>query len=388
MKSYSNKAAIAPTIMMLILLVSCQFNISQERFLRSLDVDNWLEAFKTIDRSINGGWGYANHLDTIGYLSWRQSRILESYLNIYEATTDTSWLVKFVQQADLVLAHRDDRLWGGRAVWSSLKYLKMGWEKPEPLLVNNAMIIYPLAKFAATVLNSEALKSFHNVGLWYLHNVVETVNYFQQWYVLNEDGAYYLIPDAGFVNHPGVNAPHNWNAAMGRVLLALYDATGQADYLEQGRSLAETFKTALEVANNGSYRWHYWFGEGYERYKSSEDVSHGALDVQFAVDCYEHEIVFTAEDIRRFANTLKKDLWNGQEFTSSVWGTGKVNASIADTGILWIYLGNYDDEIVQIIRKYISEKNFRYLPEYKWNWYMLAISKLILLEEKPSYDGS
>lgn len=253
--------------------------------------------------------------------------------------------------------------------------------------MNNAMIIYPLARFAALVLNEEALKPFHNVALWYLSNVIETVDYFQPWYVVNEKGGYYLIQDAGFTDHPGINAPFNWNAAMGKVLLGLYDATSQTAYLEQARALAKMLKAGLEVADNDSYRWHYWFGEGYERFKSSEDVSHGALDVQFAVACHEHGIVFAAEDIDRFANTLKKNVWNGQEFTSSVWGTGNVNPSIADTGILWISLGDYDDEILRLIRRYIGEKDFQELPEYKWNWYMLAISKLMLIMEKPPHAG-
>jgi len=115
MKSWSTKTTVAFTVTMeLSLLTSCQFPISQEPFFRSLDVESWLEALNAIDRRINGGWGYANHLHTIGYISWRQSRVFESYLNIYEATRDASWLEKFVQQADLVMAHRDDRLWGGQ----------------------------------------------------------------------------------------------------------------------------------------------------------------------------------------------------------------------------------------------------------------------------------
>lgn len=114
MKSCDTKKAVGFALMIaLILLVSCQSRISGNRFLHSLNANSWFDAFKAIDQRINGGWGYANHLDTIGYLSWRQSRVLESYLNIYEATQDASWLEKFVQQADLVLAHRDDRLWGG-----------------------------------------------------------------------------------------------------------------------------------------------------------------------------------------------------------------------------------------------------------------------------------
>ncbi|RLB02350.1 MAG: hypothetical protein DRG59_12800, partial [Deltaproteobacteria bacterium] len=330
MKSCGTKIAVSYALMIaLILFVSCQSPISESRFLRSLNANSWLEAFEAIDQRINGGHGYANHLDTLGYLSWRQSRIFESYLNIYEATQDLSWLEKFVQQADLILSHRDDHLWGGAPAWSSLKYLKTGWNKPEPLLVNNAMIIYPLARFDALVLNKVTLSAFHNVALWYMSNVSETVDYFQQWYIVDEEAGYYLIQDAEFVNHPGINAPFNWNAAMGRVLLALYDATGRVAYLKQARALAQTLKAGLNVMDNDSYCWHYWFGEGYERYKSTEDVSHGALDVQFALACHEHGIVFDAQDIHRFANTLKKNVWDGQEFTSSVWGTGKINPSIA-----------------------------------------------------------
>lgn len=76
--------------------------------------------------------------------------MLDSYLNMHEATQDFKWLEKFIYQADLVLMHRDDYMRGVAPVWSTLKYLKAGTvNKPEPLLVNNAMILYPLARFVA-----------------------------------------------------------------------------------------------------------------------------------------------------------------------------------------------------------------------------------------------
>jgi hypothetical protein len=82
-------------------------------FFESLDAQGWLQAYEVIDMRINSGQGYASCLDTIGYLSWRESRILESYLNVYRATGDVKWIEKFICQADLVLIHRDDFLWGG-----------------------------------------------------------------------------------------------------------------------------------------------------------------------------------------------------------------------------------------------------------------------------------
>ncbi len=138
------------------LFTSCQRAVDANELFRSLNVNSWLQAYEAIDLQINGGQGYATHLDTIGYLSWRQSRILDSYLNVYEATKDAKWIEKFIHQADLVLSHRDDRSWGrDTPTWSNLKYLNTGWRRPEPLLVNNAMIVYPLARFAALVLQQE-----------------------------------------------------------------------------------------------------------------------------------------------------------------------------------------------------------------------------------------
>lgn len=356
-------------------------------FLESLGVQDWLQAFEAIDKRINSGWGYAFHLDTIGYLSWRESRILESYLNIYEMTGDTKWMEKFIAQADLVLVHRDDFLRGGSPTWSNLKYLKKGWRQPEPLLVNNAMIVYPLARFAGIVLKTDLLQPYQNVALWYVDKVVETVSYFQKWYVSDGLKGYYIIQSEEFANYPGINAPHNWNAQMGRVLLALYDATGEEKYLRQAEEIARTFKAELQLMEDGSYCWRYWFGKGYEKYKSTEDISHGAFDVRFAVECYKYGIVFDHKDMERFALTLKKNLWNGQDFTASVCGDGKVDPKIADTGILWVTLGKYDRDVLELVREYIAHRDFRDLPEFKWNWYMLAISELLMIE-RVSHESS
>lgn len=242
------------------------------------------------------------------------------------------------------------------------------------------MIAYPLARFAAVVIKNQGLSKYHNVALWYLANVKQTVDYFEKWYVVDGDKGWYIMPEENFVDYPGISVPHNWNAAMGKVLLALHDATDEECYLKQTAALARTFKEELEIAANGSYRWYYWFGPGYEKYKSTEDISHGALDVQFALLAYQKGIVFGKEDMQRFVATFKENVWNGYDFTSSVWGTGKVNKTIADTGIFWIDLARIDEKVLEIVESYIAGKDFQMLPEYKWNWYMWAISELLVLK--------
>ena len=86
--------------------------------------------------------------------------------------------------------------------------------------------------------------------------------------------------------------------------------------------------------------------------------------------------------MERFVITFKENLWSGQDFTSSVWGTGKFNESIADTGTFYIALSNVDQDVLDIVEKYIASKDFRELPEYKWNWYMWSISELLLSKQE------
>jgi len=59
----------------------------------------------------------------------------------------------------------------------------------------------------------------------------------------------------------------------------------------------------------------------------------------------------------------------------------------ADTGILWACVGRYDREIMELIEKYILAKDIQQLPEYKWNWYMLAISELLLIKALLPFVG-
>lgn len=95
----AKKFAVIPLIAALfsLMFTSCQHLSSENQFFKSLNANGWLQAYEVIDQGLNGGQGYASYLETVGILAWRESRVLQSYLNVYRATLNTSWLYdKFI----------------------------------------------------------------------------------------------------------------------------------------------------------------------------------------------------------------------------------------------------------------------------------------------------
>ena len=70
------------------------------------------------------------------------------------------------------------------------------------------------------------------------------------------------------------------------------------------------------------------------------------------------------------------------DFASNVYGNGKVKESIADTGMFYIGLSKADHGVTSIIERYIAGKDFRDLPEEKYNWYMWTISNILLMQQE------
>ena len=167
-----------------------------------------------------------------------------------------------------------------------------------------------------------------DVANWLVDEISLTINaHNDQWDSVND---VYRFRDTGILGHPDEILPYNQYAAMGRTLLMMYLATGNSEYLQKVTGMANHFTDALNYDNStNTYTW------GYSLWDSTEDISHAAIEVNFAYLCYHNGVVFDELDMNRFANTFIKYIYlNPLEFSDNVNGTGDVNTYMYQTGSL------------------------------------------------------
>jgi hypothetical protein len=79
-------------------------------------------------------------------------------------------------------------------------------------------------------------------------------------------------------------------------------ATGSKTYRDHAERLARYFKRRLRPVTDGAYDWAYWPRPDKDG-KGSEDISHAGININFAVRCERERMVFTRDDLSRFAET-------------------------------------------------------------------------------------
>ena len=92
----------------------------------------------------------------------------------------------------------------------------------------------------------------------------------------------------------------------------MYQATGNALYLDAATRLAQDFKTNHLVAANGAYQWDvgkYGF-ESPDNQADCQDTSHANRVPMMMQAMYENGIVFTKADMDLLAGTLLQIIWN------------------------------------------------------------------------------
>ncbi len=190
--------------------------------------------------------------------------------------------------------------------------------------LNDGRIIYPMTKFAQTVLNNPELDEYRDDAIRYIEEaerVVATHNV--EWREAGDYG-YYIFPYGSPFKFDGVNVPHNQQLSLGRAIVVLYDLTGKEEYGNKATRLAKTFKNNLVLESEGSYTWNYNWGlahngwneqtnpgvftdpvyAGYKRIELTGEYA--GMELDFVSEAYDHGIVFTQEDMQRFVNTFNK----------------------------------------------------------------------------------
>lgn len=269
-------------------------------------------------------------------LTWQGSYVNLSYVLMYQAHRDLAYLDRMIEHTDHVLASRDsergviDAYRGtSEPAWSAVRELE-GLEARHLDASHTGMITYPMICFVRTVHETPALQrleKYSTKAQEYLDAVQEAVAVHDIQYGETDEGfGYYRFLRGEHYDPDGIEYPHNKALAIGRVLLHLAATTGDQQYWDKTAGLARTFHSDLEVDAAGAYIWPYHWTEswGYQGWDEDdevsdnrasfdgnrriEDISHGALDVEFAVLAFRHNIVFDRQDMDRFARTFTQNL--------------------------------------------------------------------------------
>ena len=137
------------------------------------------------------------------------------------------------------------------------------------------------------------------------------------WRPVGDDMGVYVWPNDDSSAYRGNTLPHNQYVKMASVMLPMYEVTKNPDYLDKATRMLTFLKSKMTpVTQNGRtlYYWHYYdhaFSGEKPQGEGTEDISHGALEVEAAITGYEYGIVFNEEDMKRITNTFLEALWNG-----------------------------------------------------------------------------
>jgi len=308
-----------------------------------------------------------------GEYAWGESYLLASYVTMYEATGDTRYLDKSVSRFRVLLSLRDDKK-GKRdelrgriiAAWGTEGYSN---HKRTCWNVHAGMLTAPAAHFVRLVKERRRLqRRYGAIAKEFTTALEETVASFApDWRDgPNKDEGYYVEAALN-----GEHSPLNQQNALGRTLIDLAVVTGKRDYRDKAVKLAAFFKRRLRLSANGAYDWSYWpkLEPPYEN--GSEDISHAAINAEYALRCYENHIVFTKEDMQRFAATFLKSIYHGDgKFGDTVDGKG--DGRFASQCGRWGCLASVNREVARVIHDYFWRQD----PPLAGTTTMLALAYL------------
>lgn len=245
--------------------------------------------------------------------------------------------------------------------------------------VHTGMITAPIAEFSRIVRRNPALaRRFASKAAQYVEAVEEAIAVHDGEWRQNSDGeGWYIWERGATVAFDGTEMPHNQFLALATTQLHLAAVTKDEKYRDRARRMLTTFRNDLRV-QDASYIWNYWwtksavftgysqtddlsdFTPAFNGAKQIEDMSHGAVDVEAAVQGFRDGLVFTADDIRRLAATFTDNIatydaaGNPTVFTR-VDGVGPIGAQDVQAP-RWMALADWDDEVFTFCRQMYNHR--------------------------------
>jgi len=238
-------------------------------------------------------------------------------------------------------------------------------------IVHAGMITYPAARFIHLAAADPALPSRYRNDIDEMQAaLLETVDGFaHEWH--DGPGAqegYFTDTALG-----GRHLPVNQQNCLGRTMLLLAAPAGRPDYRARTAQLAHFLRRRLVLMPDGAYVWQYHPPIAPPFAASpAEDISHGAMNVDFAALCHRHGVVFDDEDMARFGRTfLQRVCQEAGRFADSVDGSGEEHR-YADVIAYWGHLARTTPDVLAVLRQHYLRRD----PPVRGPLALLALAML------------
>ena len=203
--------------------------------------------------------------------------------------------------------------------------------------------------------------------------------YINEWINIDENRGYFQDI---YYTKIGINMPMNQIAVVGEFCAVLYEATGKKIYKDYAIKTANYIKSNL-IIDDDSYIWYYAKPSTNNPDMVYEDFSHAQLVWRFVYKMYNLNLVFNNDDINLFKGTFKNKIIDGNKIFWFLGGMIDENTPASKEYLHkekgWLHyfysLTIYDNEIKNILKNYHNNRNFEYIPGYKFN----HIGELFLL---------
>jgi hypothetical protein len=255
--------------------------------------------------------------------------------------------------------------------------------KPLPLAYTGYLgIIYqPLLRFSEAIKKDTRLSELNQTADYFIRSAEESYRDANKRVWRNGPGAdegYYITCEKG-ESFPADNVgqPFNYLGKHVCALLSLYRLTKKNEYYSLSEKMCWLFKKRLSYYSaNDLYIWKYWYepmtttgwtpkeniSSNTSYFKPAphiEDISHGVLDIAMVAEAYKQRLVFDSIDMKRFANTVLKNILipGATGVRRKVDGEGEEYDPYFPALFGWLELSDANEEVYVRIKNLYTKRN-------------------------------
>jgi hypothetical protein len=308
-------------------------------------------------------------------LGWLVSPFLDGFYYGYLATHDTQWVERLVDWTDSCI-RRGVKEPDGFLGWPKFSDQTEGFDYDS--MLGEAMILRPVVLMADEIMKTPALKArWGGKAAGYLELAERT---FAKWdsrdaWRDSSVGGLWVVQYFGIDPKTGTwtegfarrkteafSHPDNKENHIARWLIAMYDVTKKPIYRERAEKWWQLLRSRMKTREEGKYFvWDYWDPAGPWDYKPDGTTKHWVgvhpnggyygIDLEGIVAAFEHQLVFSRQDIDRLIATNRDFMWNqkivGAKFQRIDGGAPDPRWQDSP-GVVWDALIPYDETLRKI----------------------------------------